>query len=85
MKLRIKVKPSSKTDEIIREADGGLKVKIKAPPVEGKTNQYLINFLSEKMNVAKSKIVLLKGETAAYKTLELDIDEAVFQKFISKI
>ena len=39
MLLRIKVKPNSKTDEIIREADGSLKVKIRAQPVEGKANK----------------------------------------------
>lgn len=75
MKLRLKVKPASKTDEIIREADGSLKVKIKAPPVEGKANKYLIEFLSGLLNLPKSKIVLLKGETNSFKTFEIDADE----------
>jgi uncharacterized protein (TIGR00251 family) len=75
MKLRLKVKPASKTDEIIREADGTLKVKIKAPPVEGKANKYLIEFLSGLLNLPKSKIVLLRGETNSFKTFEIDAEE----------
>lgn len=72
MLLRIKVKPNSKTDEIIREADGTIKVKIKAAPVEGKANKYLVEFLSKALDVPKSKITLLKGETNSFKTLEID-------------
>ncbi len=85
MKLRIKVKPGSKTDEIVREADGGLKVKIKAQPVEGKANKYLVEYLSGVLDVPKSKITLLKGETNSFKTLEIDADENWVNEKLSKI
>lgn len=76
MKLKIKVKPASKIDEIVREADGNIKVKIKGQPIEGKANKYLIEYLSKVLNLPKSKIVLLKGETNAFKTLEIDAEES---------
>jgi uncharacterized protein (TIGR00251 family) len=76
MRLRIKVKPASKTDEILREADGTIRVKIKAQPVDGKANKYLVEYLSEVLQLPKSKIVLLKGETNAFKTLEINAEEA---------
>ena len=76
MKLKIKVKPASKIDEIVREADGNIKVKIKGQPIEGKANKYLIEYISEVLNLPKSKIVLLKGETNAFKTLEIDAEES---------
>ena len=76
MKLRIKVKPCSKKDELLREADGSLKVKIKTQPVEGKANKYLLEYLSEVLVLPKSKIVLLKGETNSFKTLEIDAEES---------
>lgn len=89
MKLCIKVKPNSRMDEIIREADGSVKVKIKAQPVEGKANKYLIEYLSKVLNLPKSKIVLLKGETNSFKTLEIDAEEvyvnhrlSMFQKSV---
>ncbi len=82
MKLRLKVKPNSRNDEIAREADGSLKVKILAQPVEGKANRYLIEYLSRLLNLSKSKITLLKGKSSSFKTVEIDADEkAVNEKF----
>jgi uncharacterized protein len=77
MLLYIKVKPNSKTDEITREADGTLKVKIKAPPVDGKANKYLIEYLSGVLKIPKSKITVLKGTAGQFKTLEIEVDEMV--------
>jgi uncharacterized protein (TIGR00251 family) len=77
MLLRIKVKPGSKVDEITREADGSLKVKIKAQPVEGKANTYLVEYLSGLLQIPKSKIRVLKGANNQFKTLEIEGDEEV--------
>jgi hypothetical protein len=75
MLLRIKVKPNSKTDEIIREADGTLKVKIRAQPVEGKANKYLLEYLAKVLGLPKSSLSLLKGESNSFKTVEIDATE----------
>jgi uncharacterized protein (TIGR00251 family) len=81
MLLRVKIKPKSIRDEIIREAGNSIKIKIKAPPVEGKANKYLIKYLSQVLNLPASKILLLKGESSSFKTLEIDADEKyVFSK-----
>jgi uncharacterized protein (TIGR00251 family) len=75
MLLRIKVKPNSKTDEIIREADGSLKVKIRAQPVEGKANKYLLDYLAKVLDLPKSNVSLLKGESNLFKTVEINAEE----------
>ena len=75
MILHIKVKPGSKQDLIKREADGSLKVYIKAPPVDGKANEHLIKFLAQTLGLSKSKVKLLKGETNTFKKLEIDAEE----------
>lgn len=84
MLLRIKVKPGSRKDEITREADGTLKVKVKAPPVEGKANQYLLEYLGSVLGLAKSKVVLLKGESSQFKTLDIAAEEAYVNEKLSK-
>jgi len=71
MLLRIKVKPNSKTDEIIREADGSLKVKIRAQPVEGKANKYLLEYLAKVLGLPKSSLSLLKGSRIRLKRWRL--------------
>jgi uncharacterized protein (TIGR00251 family) len=76
MRLHIKVKPNSKKDEVSVEADGSIRVRIKAAPIEGKANKYLIAYMAEYFGLSKSRVSLLKGETNQFKTLEIDADEA---------
>ncbi|MCZ6864966.1 MAG: DUF167 domain-containing protein, partial [Candidatus Dadabacteria bacterium] len=38
-----------------------LKIKISAPPVDGKANQNLIEFIAKALGVSKSKIEIVKG------------------------
>lgn len=85
MRLHIKVKPNSKKDELTRETDGMIKVRIKAPPVEGKANKYLTTYLAAFFGLSKSKVTLLKGETNQYKTVEIEADETDIQKRLEEI
>jgi uncharacterized protein (TIGR00251 family) len=48
-----------------------LKIRLSAPPVEGKANAELISFLAEKLNIPKSSIVLKSGLTQRRKILAL--------------
>ena len=64
MLIRIQVKPNSKTDSISIDNGGVLKVKIRAEPVEGKANKYLLKYLSALFRVSKSKIEIIKGHTS---------------------
>ena len=82
MLLRVKVKPNSKSDEVIKEPDGTIKVRIKAPPVDGKANKYLVEFMAEFLGLSRSKVQLLKGETSQHKTLEIDADETAVMNLI---
>lgn len=75
MKLHIKVKPGSKIDSVSVDAAQQWVVKIKAPPIDGKANIYLIQFLAKVLNLPKSNIQLLKGETSSFKTIEIAAEE----------
>ena len=86
MLLHVKVKPNSKIDEIIRDANGLLKVKIKAPAVEGKANKYLVAYLAAILGISKSKITLLKGSTNQHKTLNIEaIEEDVMKRLMESV
>lgn len=72
--LFIKVQPKAAKDEIagIIDYETGqqqLKIRLTAPPVDGKANQHLIKFLSKLFKIAKSDISLLSGETSQHKKL----------------
>jgi len=70
--LELKVVPRSSRNEIKREANGLLKVRLQAPPVDGKANKALIKFLAEKLNVSKSSITIVSGETGRNKIVRIN-------------
>lgn len=76
MKLAIKATPNARKSEILGWendplAGRVLRVKIAAPPVEGKANKAIIAFLAQEWKLPKSAIVLQKGETGRIKRFEL--------------
>ncbi|MCD6459909.1 YggU family protein [bacterium] len=80
----IKVLPKSSRNEIAGVVDGKLKVKLTAPPVNGKANKALITFLSKKLNLSKRDIVIVKGQTSANKQLSISLaSESLIEKFIN--
>ncbi|HJX68948.1 MAG TPA: DUF167 domain-containing protein, partial [Dehalococcoidia bacterium] len=60
MKIQVKVKPNSKTEEISREGNSFV-VKVKEPPKEGKANQAVIRLLAERFGVSQSRVKILSG------------------------
>ncbi len=48
-----------------------LKIAVQAPPVEGRANEALITFFSEKLDLPKSSITVLSGELSRNKVLLL--------------
>ena len=81
--LKIKAKPASFKDEILL-SDEGWMIKIKAKPIDGEANKYLINYLSKEFKIAKSKINIIKGISNPHKTLQLEICEEDFDKFAER-
>lgn len=66
----LRILPNSSKNEIIK-ADGVIKVKITAPPVDGKANKALLEFLSKTFKIPKTSFSIVKGETSKDKTLSV--------------
>ena len=67
--LRLRVHPGARRNEVIGFTQGILNVKVAAPPVEGKANRELIDFLSEVLGVSKSSLTVVKGLTSRNKVI----------------
>lgn len=83
--LRIKAVPGSSINKIADIQEGVLRIKIKAPAVEGAANKELIKFLSKTLRVSKSDIEILKGETSKVKSLRIPHSEALVEKIASLV
>lgn len=70
--LQIYLQPRASRDELVGWHEHGLKVRIKAPPVDGAANKQLRKFLARLFKVPVSNIRLLKGETSRQKTVAID-------------
>jgi uncharacterized protein len=69
--LRIKVQPNASKDELSEILGDCLKVRIIAPPVDGKANKHLIAYLAKTFNVSKSNVTLISGETGREKRIKI--------------
>lgn len=69
--LSVRVIPRAKRNQIsaILE-DGTFKIRINAPPSDGKANKALIKYLSEILDIPRSKIRIASGEKAREKKIE---------------
>jgi uncharacterized protein (TIGR00251 family) len=63
------LQPKASKDEFAGGHGERLKIRITAPPVDGKANQQLIAFIAKQFGVSKSAVAITHGETGRQKTL----------------
>ena len=77
MKLALKVTPGAKRNEVLGweedypQVGRVLKLKIAAPPVEGKANKEIILFLAKTLGIPKSAVELVHGTSGRIKLAEI--------------
>lgn len=69
IRLNVYVQPGAKKTEVCGEYNNALKIRLAAPPVDGKANDALRRFLSEAFSVPLRDVVLERGQSARQKTL----------------
>jgi len=69
--LTLHIQPGAKKTEIAGEHGEALKIRLAAPPVDGKANDCLIAFLAERLGVAKSRVELVSGQSSRAKRVRV--------------
>ncbi|MDR2101339.1 MAG: DUF167 domain-containing protein [Treponema sp.] len=72
--LDIKVLPGASKNEFTGIREGRLRVKIAAPPEDGKANGELIAFFARTLGCAKRELTLVRGEKSRIKTLGIPLN-----------
>ncbi|SPD72803.1 conserved hypothetical protein [uncultured Desulfobacterium sp.] len=80
--VKVKVLPRSSRNQILGLEAGILKVKLTAPPIEGKANKALIQLLSKTIGIPKSNIEIISGERSSEKILRISGRIIEFEKII---
>lgn len=74
--LSVQVVPNASKTEIVGWHEGALKIRLAAPPVEGKANEELRQFLGKTFGVAPSLIEIERGSASKKKHIRLPMSEA---------
>jgi len=69
--IKVRVAPRSSVNQIGGLENGVFKVKLTAPPVEGKANKALVNFLSKKLAIPKKRVEILSGQHSRQKSVRI--------------
>ena len=69
--LAIRLQPRAAKNEWIGPHGDSIKIRLNAPPVDGKANQALIQFIANVFDVPKNQVELLSGHTGRDKRLRI--------------
>lgn len=69
--LTLRVSPNASKSEVVSRGRDGWKVRLAAPPVDGKANDALIRLLADEFDCAPSEIQIMRGQTGKVKVVRI--------------
>jgi uncharacterized protein YggU (UPF0235/DUF167 family) len=70
--LPVRVNPRSSRNKLTLEPDGSLRVWVTASPTDGQANDAVCQLVAAALDIAKSRVSVLRGQTARQKLLRVD-------------
>jgi uncharacterized protein (TIGR00251 family) len=70
--LTLHVNPGAKRTEVAGMHGDALKIRLAAPPVDGKANAELRRFLAAEFGVPLARVTLVRGEASRRKTVRIE-------------
>ncbi|MDP3970789.1 MAG: DUF167 domain-containing protein [bacterium] len=83
--LLIKVVPGASRTEIVGLLGNRLKIKVAAPPEQGKANAMLISFLAELLGLKKSNISVKFGKSSPEKNIVVQVSKSEQKELEKKL
>jgi uncharacterized protein (TIGR00251 family) len=72
--LQLHIQPGARRSQIVGVHGQRLKIALQAPPVDGKANDALIRFLSDTLDIGRSRITLISGDTSREKNVAIQLN-----------
>jgi uncharacterized protein (TIGR00251 family) len=69
--LTLHIQPAAKKTEFAGLHGDALKIRLAAPPVDGKANEALIKFIAETLGLPKAAVNLKSGQSSRRKVIEV--------------
>ena len=69
--IKVRVQPRASRTEITGEHAGTLKLRVAAPPVDGKANDECKRFLAKLLKVSATSVEIISGESSRDKVIQV--------------
>ena len=69
--IRIKVQPRAPRTEIVGEHDGAIKLRVAAPPIDGRANEECRRFLAKLFEVSATSVEIISGDSSRDKVIRI--------------
>ena len=69
--FRVRLQPKASREEIAGEADGLLKLRVTAPPIDGRANEACLRLLAKALDLPISRLRIAAGHHARLKTIQV--------------
>lgn len=83
--LAVSVVPNAKRTAADGLHDGALRVRLAAPPVDGKANDALVEWVAGELRQPRRAVRLLRGASSRRKQLEIDLDAGAVAAWLARI
>lgn len=83
-RLAVSVMPNAKRTTIDGTHDGALRVRLAAPPIDGRANEALVAWLADELGVPKRDLVIVLGMSSRRKVVELALDAAIVAAWLER-
>jgi uncharacterized protein (TIGR00251 family) len=71
--LQLSVVPNARRTEVDGLHDGALRVRLAAPPIDGRANEALVAWLAKSLGVARRDVEVLRGESSRRKQVAIAV------------
>jgi uncharacterized protein (TIGR00251 family) len=83
--FRVRIAPKGRRSEIVGKHGDAIKVRVQAPPVEGKANEALCELLAARLGVSARDVEIVSGHTSRWKRVRVDgVTPAAIEALLSR-
>ena len=82
--LQVSVMPNAKRTEVDGLHDGALRVRLAAPPIDGRANEALIAWLAKALGVPRRDVEVLRGESSRRKQVAIAVSLEVAVAWVAE-
>jgi hypothetical protein len=84
-RLAVHVMPQARRTRVDGWHDGALRIRLAAPPVDGKANEALAAFVAGELELPRRAVQLLRGAASRHKQLAIDADVARIEAWLARV